>query len=84
MSKERQIVEYSQSSPQDTKVQAIGSLNTEKTQGDPSQTKTTQTRSDEGKEIAEHTPSSSLRRPLAEHTPRWLQKEVIRSSRPKF
>lgn len=65
-------------------MQATGSTETKKIEGDPSQIEKTPRRSDKGKEVAKHTPPSSIRRPSVEHTPRWLQKEVIRSTRPRF
>lgn len=65
-------------------MQATCSTETEKIEGEPSQTETTLKRSDKGKEVAELTPLSSLRRPPAKHTLRWLQKEVMRSVRPRF
>ncbi len=69
-SKEGQIAEYSQSPHQDTEMQAVGSIETEKIEVEPSQKEITLRRSDKGKKVVEHTPSSLIRRPLAKHTPR--------------
>ena len=57
VSKEGQKVEFSQSPSQDTEVQAIGSSEIEKIEGEHSQIETTLRRSNKGKEVAEHTPS---------------------------
>ena len=59
VSKEGQLVEYPQQASQDTEVQTIGSIEIETTEGDPSQRERTPKRSDKGKEVVEHTPSSS-------------------------
>ena len=58
-SKEGKMVEYSQPSSQDTEVQAIGSTETEATKRESSQQETTPSKSDKGKEVVKHTPSSS-------------------------
>ena len=52
MSKEGQMVEYSQPPSQDTEVQATRSTKTETIEGEPSQQETTLRRSNKGKEVA--------------------------------
>lgn len=41
-------------------------------------------KSDEGKEVFEHTPSSSRTKLLERHIPRWFWKEIIRSAKHQF
>ena len=82
--KEGQVVEYSQPPSQDTKVQAAGSTEVEAIEGEPSQKEMTPSRSDKGKEVVEHTPSSSRAKSLAEHIPIWIRKEIMRSTNPQF
>lgn len=84
VSKEGQMVEYFQLPSQDTEVQVAGSIETETAEGDPSQTKITLRRSDKGKEVAEHTPSSSRGRSSTKRVPRWLRKEIMRNIKPQF
>ena len=59
VSKEGKMVEYSQPASQDTKVKTTRSTEMETIEGEPSQRERTPRRSDKGKEVAEHTPSSS-------------------------
>ena len=72
VSKEGQIVEYSQPPSQDTEVQVAGSTETETTEEDPAQEETTSRRSDKGKEVVEHTPSSSTAKSSEKHILRWI------------
>ena len=84
VSKEGQMVEYSQPPSQDTEVQAVGSTEIEAIEGEPIQPEMTPSRSNKVKEVAKHTPSSSRSRSLVEHIPRWIQKEIMRSTKPQF
>ena len=56
--KEGKMVEYSQPTSQDTKVQTRGCTKIESTEEEPSQREATPRRIDKGKEVAKHTPSS--------------------------
>ena len=84
VSKEGQMVEYSQPSSQDTEVQATGSTEIEAIERESSQQETTPRKSDKGKEVVEHTPSSSRARSTEKHISRWFRKEIMRSTKPQF
>ena len=84
VSKEGYMVEYSQQPSQDTKVQATWSIETEVIEEESSQKEMTPSKSDKGKEVIEHTPSSSRAKVMEKHILRWFQKEVMRSSKPPF
>ena len=84
VSKEGKMVEYSKPPSQDTKVQVVGSTEIEITKGELSQQEKTLGRSDKGKEVVEHAPLSLRARSLAEHVPRWIQKIIMRSTKPQF
>jgi len=56
----------------------------ETTEGDPSQREITLGRSNKGKEVAKHTPSSLIGRPSIEWVSRWLRKEIMRNEKPQF
>ena len=58
VSKEGKMVEYYQQASQDTEVKTTGSIEIEITGGEHGQRERTPGRSDTGKEVAEHTPSS--------------------------
>ena len=82
--KEESMVEYSQKASQDIEVQTIGSMKKETTEGEPSQRERTLRRSDKGKEVAKHTPSSSRGRPSVQRVSRWLRKEIMRNRKAQF
>lgn len=84
VSEERHMVEYSQSPSQDTKVQATGSTKTEAIEEEPSLREITPRRGNKEKEVAEHTPSSSRVRSSVGRIPRWIGKEIMRSTKPQF
>ena len=44
----------------------------------------TPNKSDKGKGVVEHAPSSSRARSTKKHIPRWFQKEIMRSAKPQF
>ena len=71
MSKEGQIVEYAQQPSQDAEEQATGSIETKATERESSQHETTPSKSDKGKEVVEHTPSSSRAKVIEKHISRW-------------
>ena len=52
------MVEYSQAPSHDIEVQATGSTETKAIEGESSQQETTPSKSDKGKKVVEHTPSS--------------------------
>ena len=84
VSKEGQMVEYLQQASQDTNVQTTCSKKIETIEGEPSQRERTPERSDKGKEVVEHNPSSSRGGPLVKWVPRWLRKEMMRNKNPQF
>lgn len=84
VSKEGKISEKPQQASQDTEVRTVDSTDIETLGADLSQKEKTPRRSDQGKGIAKLTPSSSKRKSLLEHIPRWLRKEVIRNKKKQF
>ena len=84
VSKEGKIVEYPQQASQDTEVQTTSSIETKTIEGEPSQRERTPRRSDKGKQVAKHTPSSSRGEPLVYQVLRWLRKEMMRNKKPQF
>ena len=82
--KEGKMVEYSQLASQGTEVQTKGSMKMETIEGEPSQRESNFGRSDKGKEVVEHNPSSLRGGPLVEWVPRWLRKEIMRNKKPQF
>ena len=44
----------------------------------------TLSKSYKGKEVVEHTPSSSRAKVIEKHILRWFQKEIMRSAKPQF
>ena len=83
-SKEEKIVEYSQPPSQDTEVQAIGSMETASIEGESSQQEMTPSKSDKGKGVVQHTPSSSRAKSMEKHILSWIQKEIMRMKKPQF
>ena len=84
VSKEGKMVEYSQQPSQDTNVQATGSMKTKAIEGESSQYYMTPSRSDKGKDVVEHTLSSSRAKSSEQHISRWIWKEIIGSTKPQF
>ena len=72
VSKEGQMVEYSQPPSQDTEVQATRSMETKAIEREFLEKETTPSKSDKGKEVFENNPSSSRARSIEKHILRWI------------
>ena len=66
VSKDGKMVEYPQQASQDIVAQTSSSIEMETIEGEPSQRERTSERTNKGKEVVEHTPSSSRGGPLVE------------------